>query len=199
MHQLRALTILILLPYAVQSAPLELSNTPRSNPINQGTPQILQPVNLIQPQNLTSSLLRGTHYGIGSNLTVYITLDEPVPPDDLDQLLKAAKQQVQDHATLFGPQTPVPLRQKKKNRDLTQTLYHDLEFIIEPGPAYVPRRPGLEWGEFQVVTFWLYEYLSSSLKHRACSFVVFRKYVATGEEVNLAFGKINTLEATVSG
>ena len=48
------------------------------------------------------------------------------------------------------------------------------------------------------MTFWLYEYLSSSLKHRACSFVLFRKYVATGEEVNLAFGKIDTLEATIS-
>ena len=182
------------LPYAVQSASFESSNTPRSNPINQGTSQILQPANLVQPQNLTSSLPGGTYYGIGSNVTVYITLGDPVPPDDLDQLLKAAKEQVQDHVTLFGPQTPVPLRKKKKNRDLTQTFYHDLEYIIEPGPAYVPGRPGLEWGEFQVVTFWLYESLSSLLKHRACTFVLFR-----GEGVNLAFGKISTLEATVSG
>ena len=186
--------MLILLPFAVQSASLELSNTPRSNPINQGTPQILQPANLIQPQNLTSLLLGGTSYDIGSNLTVYITLGEPVPPDDLDQLLKAAKEQVQDHATSFGPQTPVPLRKKKKNRDLTQTFYHGLEYIIEPGPAYVPRRPGLEWGEFQVVTLWLYEHLSSFLEQRACTFVLFRK-----EEINLAFGKISTLEAKVSG
>ena len=186
--------MLILLPYAVQSASLKSSNTPRSNPINQATPQILQPVILIQPQNLTSSLTVGTYYGIGSNLTVYITLEEPLPPDDLDQLLKAAKEQVQDHATVFGSQTPVPLRKKKKNRDLTQTFYQDLEYIIEPGPAYVRRRPGLEWGEFQVVTFWLYQNLSSLLKHRACSFVLFR-----GEGVNLAFGKINNLEATVSG
>ena len=186
--------MLILLPYAVQSAPLVSSNTPRSNPINQGTSQILQPATLIQPQNLTSSLLGGTYYEIGSNLTVYITPGEPVPPDDLDQLLKAAKEQVQDHATLFGPQTPVPLRKKKKNRDLTQTFYHDLEYIIEPGPAYVRRRPGLEWGEFQVVTFWLYESLSSVLKHRACTFVLFRK-----EGINLAFGKISTLEAKASG
>ena len=186
--------MLTLLPYAVQSASLKLSNTPRSNPINQGTPQILQPLNLIQPQNLTSSLLGGTNYDIGSNLSVYIVLGDPVPPDDLDQLLKAAEEQVQDHATLFGPQTPVPLRKKKKNRDLTQTFYHDLEYIIEPGPAYVRRRPGLEWGEFQVVTFWLYEHLSILLGHRACTFVLFR-----GEGINLAFGKINTIEATVSG
>ena len=194
MHQLSALLMLFILPYAVQSASLESSNTPRSNPINQGTPQIIQPANLIQPQNLTNSLLGGTSYDIGSNLTVYITLGEPVSPDDLDQLLKAAKDQVQDHANSFGPQTPVPLRKKKKNRDFTQTFYHDLEYIIEPGPAYVPRRPGLEWGEFQVVTFWLYEHLSSFLEHRACTFVLFRK-----EGVNLAFGKISTLEAKVSG
>ena len=186
-------------PYAVQSASLKWSNTPRSNPINQGTPQILQPTNLIQPQNLTSSLLRGTEYSIGSNLTVYIISGELVPPDDLDQLLKAAKEQVQDRATLFGPKTPVPLRKKKKNHHLTQTFYDGLEYIIDPGPALVRGRPGLEWGEFQVVTFWLYEYLSLLLKHRACTFVLFRKYVTTGAEVNLAFGETKTLEATVSG
>ena len=198
MHQLRSLLMSLFLPYAVQSALLDLSNTPRSNPMNQGTPQILQPANLIQPQNLTSSPPGGTYYAIGSNLTVYIILGEPVPPDDLDQLLKAAKEQVQDRATLFGPKTPVPLRRKKKNLNLTETLYDGLEYFIEPGPAYVPRRPGLEWGEFQVVTSWLYEHLSVSLKHRACSFLLFRKYVTTGE-VNLAFGTIKTLEAPVSG
>lgn len=189
MHQLRALSLLFL--SAVQSASLVLSNMPRSNPIDQGTPPTLQLANLIQPQNQTGPLTWGTDHDIGSNLTVYITLGDPTPPQSLYELLVLAKEQVRDRAALFGSTTRVPRR--KANPDLTQTIYQGLEYFIEPGRVLNPRHPGLQWGEFQVLTFWLYEYLWISINHRECNFVLYRRNETTGQEVNLAFGEIKAL------
>lgn len=183
----------------MQSASLVLANTniPRSNPINQGTPQILPPANLIQPQkNQTGRLTWGTDHDIGSNLTIYISLGDPCPPQSLYDLLILAKEQVRDRAVLFGPTTRVPHR--KANPELTQTTHAGLEYFIEPGRVLNPRHPGLEWGEFEVLTSWLYEYLWILFNHRYCNYVLYRKNVTTGMELNLAFGEIKPLETTVA-
>ena len=185
----------MLLLYATESASLVLSNTARSNAINQGTPQ---PVNLIQPQNKTGPFTWGNelYYDIGSNLTIYITLGDTAPAQPVHELLILAKEQVHDRAARFGPITPVPRR--KKARDLTHIVRAGLTYFIEPAPAFVRGRPGLEWGEFEVVTSWLYEHFTNVLKHRECTFVLFRRLsVTTGQEVNLAFGAIKPLDTTM--
>lgn len=194
MHQIRALFLLFL--YAIQSASLVPSNTPRSNANYPGTAQVLQLANLIQPQNQSGSLTLGTYYDIGSNLTVCIILGDTGPAQSLYELLLLAKEQVHDRAALFGSKTTVPRR--KKSRDLTQTTNAGLVYFIEPARAFYPSRPGLEWGEFEVLTFWLYEHLLVPLIYRNFSFVLFsRVNVTTGQEVNLAFGAIKPLNATM--
>lgn len=194
MQHSRASYLLFL--YAMQSPSLVLSNMPRSNPTNQGTPQTPQPANLIQPQNQTASRVRGTDHDIGSNLAIYIILGDPAPAQTLYQLLLLAKDQVQDRAALFGPTTLVPHR--KANPELTQTIYAELEYFIEPARVLNPRRPGLEWGEFEVLTFWLYEYLWILLNHQECTFLLFRRNVTTGQELNLAFGGIKPVKLTAA-
>ncbi|CAD6592022.1 MAG: hypothetical protein ASARMPREDX12_005574 [Alectoria sarmentosa] len=164
--------------------------------MNQNTPQILQPAYSIQLQNQTSPLTSGTDHDIGSNLTIYINLGGPAPAQPLYELLLLAKEQVRDRAALFGPTSRVPHR--KANPDLTQTTQAGLEYFIEPGRVLNPRHPGLEWGEFEVLTFWLYEYLWILLNHRECSFVLYRRNVTTGQELNLAFGEIRPLETTAA-
>ena len=79
---------------------------------------------------------------------------------------------------------------------MTQTIYGGLEYFIEPGRVLNPRHPGLEWGEFEVLTSWLYEYLWILLNHRLCNFVLYRRNVTTGHELNLAFGEIKPFEST---
>lgn len=195
MHWVRPSSLLLV--YATQSASLVLSNVPRSNPMNKVIPQILQPANTIQPQNQTGPLTWGTDHDIGSNLTVYIALGESAPVQPLYELLVLAKEQVRDRAALFGPTTLVPHR--KANPDITQTIYGGLEYFIEPGRVLNPRHPGLEWGEFEVLTSWLYEYLWILLNHRLCNFVLYRRNVTTGQELNLAFGEIKPFEITGAG
>lgn len=163
--------------------------------MKQGTPQILQPANPIQLQNQSNPLAWGTDHDIGSNLTVYISLGDPAPAQPLYELLLLAKEQVRDRSALFGPTTRVPRR--KANPDLTQTIHGDLEYFIEPGRVLNPRRPGLEWREFEVLTFWLYEYLWILMNHRICNFVLYRRNVKTGQELNLAFGEIKPFEIAV--
>ncbi|CAF9908818.1 hypothetical protein IMSHALPRED_007505 [Imshaugia aleurites] len=195
MHPVRPSSLLLL--YATQSASLVLSNIPRSNPLNQATRQILQPANLlIQPQNQTGQLTTGTEHDIGSNLIVYITLGGSVPAEPLYKLLVLAKEQVHDRASLFGPTYQVP--HHKANPDITETIYGELQYFIEPGRVLNPRHPGLEWGEFEVLTYWLYEYLWILLNHRWCTFVLYRKNVTTGMELNLGFGEIKPYEPTVA-
>ena len=181
----------------MQSASLVLANTPSPNAINRGTPEIIQPANLIQPQNQTDPLTWGTYYDIGSNLTVYITLGNTAPTQALDELLLLAREQVHERAALFGPTTPVPFREKKS--EMRQTVHAGLTYFIEPGRAFVPRRPGLQWGEFEIVTSWLYEHREVSLNHRGCTFLLFKKLsMTTGQQANLAFGAIKPLETPVA-
>ena len=181
----------------MQSAALVISNTPRPNAISQDTPQTIQPANLIQPQNRTGPLVWGTNYDIGSNLAIYITLDDTGPAQPLPELLLVAKQQVHDHAALFGPRTPVPRR--KKSPELTQTIHAGFTYFINPTGAFVRGRPGLDWGEFEAVTSWLYEHQGMLLNHRDCTFLLFRKIgVTTGQEVNLAFGAIEPVNTTIA-
>ena len=179
----------------MQSASLISSNMPRSNP-NQGSPRLLQPANSIQPQNQSGPLTEGTDHDIGFNLIVYMMLDDPTPAQPLYELLVTAKEQVSDRAALFGLMTLVPSR--KANPELTQTTHAGLEYFIERARVLNPRNPGLEWKEFEVLTFWLYEYLWILLNHRLCTFVLFRRNVTTGMELNLAFGGIKPLETTVA-
>ena len=201
MHQFTApssLLLLLLLLYATQSASLVLSNTPTSNPLYQGTPRLIQPANLIPPSNHTDHRLTwGTYHDIGSNLTIYLTLlGSTAPASSLHELLHLATQQVHDRAALFGPTKPVPYR--KKERNLTQTVGAGLVYFVEPSRPLVPRRPGLEWGEFETVTSWLDGHLEVLLNGRACTFVLFRRLsVVTGQEVNLAFGAIKPVNDTV--
>ena len=195
MHQFREFSLLLL--YATESASLVLSNTARSNALNQGTPNIIQPANLIRPQNRTGPLGWGNYLycDIGSNLTIDITLGDTALAQPVHELLTLAKEQVHDRAARFGLITPVPHR--KKARDLTHIVRAGLTYFIEPAPAFVRGRPGLEWGEFEVATSWLYEHFTTLLKHRECSFVLFRTLsVSTGQEVNLAFGAIRPLDNT---
>ena len=194
MHQFRSFSLLLL--YATESASLVLFHMLRSNAINHGTPQIIQPANLIQPQNRTGLFTWGDYYDIGSNLTIYIILGDTAPVQPVHELLILAKEQVHDSAALFGPVTPVPHR--KKTRDLTHIDRAGLTYFIEPVPAFVRERPGLEWGEFEVVTSWLYEHFVVLLNHRECNFVLFRRLsVTTGQEANLAFGGIKPLNSTM--
>ena len=190
MHQFGALFLLLL--HATQSASLVLSNTPTSNALYQGTPQIIQPANLVPPSNHTDRLIWGTNYDVGSNLTIYITLGDTALAQSLHELLQLATQQVHDRAAVFGPTKPVPSRKKEPN--LTQTIRAGLVYSIEPSRALVPRRPGLEWGEFQVATSWLYEHVSVLSNRRECTFLLIRRIsVSTGQEANLAFGAIKPL------
>lgn len=172
----------------MQSASLVISNTARPSAISHGTPHIIQPANLVQPQNQTGPLTWGTYYDIGSNLTIYITLGDTAPAQPFYGLLLLSKEQVHDHATLFGPTTPVP---RKRRPELTQVVRAGFTYFIEPTRALVPGRPGLEWREFDVVTSWLYEYFRAMLNHRDCTFLLFRKINGTThQEVNLAFGEV---------
>ena len=202
MHHFRALFLPLLLLHASQSASLVLSNTPTSNALYQGTPQTIQPGNLTPPSNRSTDRLtitRGTYHDIGSNLTIYITLgDTAVPAQSLHELLRLATQQVHHRAALFGSAAPVPHR--KHERNLTQTVGAGgrLVYFVDPSPAFVPGRPGLEWGEFEAVTSWLYEHLSVVSTGREWSFVLFRRIgAATGQEVNLAFGAVKSLNGTM--
>lgn len=200
MHQLRAISVLLLYAVIMQSASLVISNTPRSNAISHGTPHIIQPADIVPPQNQTGPLTWGTYYDIGSNLSVYISLGDTAPAQPFYNLLLLSKEQVHDHAALFGPTTPVP---RTKHPELTRVIHAGLTYFIEPMRALVPGRPGLEWREFDVVTSWLYEYFRAMLNHQACTFLLFRKIsVTTGQEVNLAFGEIrpvNTSDTASSG
>ncbi len=193
MHQFIA-SLPLLLVYATQSASLVLSNMPRSNPMNQGTPQLANPADLIQSQNQTGPLTSGTDHDIGSNLFVYMMLGDPTPTQPLYELLVMAKEQVSDRAALFGPTSVVPRR--KANPQLTQTTHAGLEYFIDRSRVFSPRHPALQWKEFEILTFWLYEYLWILLNHQVCAFVLFRKNSTTGMELNLAFGEIKTLETT---
>ena len=195
MHKLRALSLLLLC--ATVSASLVLSNTPRSNQINQGTPEVIQRANLIQPQTQTIPPPRGTYHEIRSNLTIYITLGDTAPPQAVSELLVLAKDQVHDDAAHLGPTNTVP---RRNNTDgLTQIIHTGLKYFIEPTRAFVHGRPPLEWGEFDSATSWLYEHHEVLLNHRQCTFVLFRKIGATtGNEVNLGFGGINGLNTTMT-
>lgn len=194
MHQLRAISVLPL--YAMQCASLVISNPARSNAISHGTPHIIQPTNIVKPQNQTGPLTWGTYYDIGSNLIVYITLGDTAPAQPFYDLLLLSKEQVHHHAALFGPTAPVP---RKKHPELTQVIRAGFTYFIEPTRALVPGRPGLEWQEFDVVTSWLYEYFKAMLNHRDCTFLLFRKInVTTGQEGNLAFGEIRPLNTRIA-
>ena len=202
MHQLGRFPLLLLC--AIESASLVLPNKPRSNSIDQGTTQIIQPLNLIQPQNHPVPPPWGTDYEIRSNLTIHITLGDTAPAQTVNELLFLAKQQVRDRATQFGPTEPVP--RPKRFLEMTQLIHAGLIYKIEPTRAFVRGRPPLEWGEFEAATSWLYENSKVLLNHRQLSFVLFRKIeVTTGNEVNLGFGKIawlnstNAADATSSG
>lgn len=193
MRQFRAPSLLYL--YTIQCASLILSNMPRSNQIDQGTPEILQPTKLMQPQNQTGSLTWGTNHDIGSDLTVYISLGDAAPAQPLYELLLLAKEQVSNSSAHFGPTTLVP--RHGANPGVTQVIHAGLKYFIERARVLNPRHPGLRWGEFEVLTFWLYEYLWISLNRRECNFVLFRRNVTTGQELNLAFGSIEPLETTM--
>ena len=194
MHQLGTISLLLLC--AIESASLVLSNKPRSNSIDQGTTQIIQPSNLVQPQNHAVPPPRGTDHEIRSNLTIYITLGDTAPPQTVDELLLLAKEQVHDRATQFGPTKPVP--RPKYYPEMTQLIHAGLIYNIKPTRAFVRKRPPLEWGEFEAATTWLYENSKVLFNHRQLSFVLFRKIgVTTGNEVNLGFGKIAWLNSTM--
>lgn len=164
--------------------------------MNQRSLQILQPANSFQPRNQTWPPPWGTDHDIGSNLTIHITLRDPAPAQPLYELLLLAKRQVRDRAALLGPTTLVPRR--KANPDLTQTIHGGLESFIEPARVSNPRNPGLNWAEFEILTFWLYEYLWVSSNRRKCTFVLLR-HMPTGMELNLGFGGIKPLESNSSG
>ena len=189
MHQFRALFLLLL--NTIRCA----SPIPTSNQINQGTPQILQPTKLIQPQNQNGSRIRGTNHDIGSNLTVYIILGDAAPVQTLYELLILAKEQVHNRAVLFGPTALVP--RHHANPDVTQVIHAGFKYFIDRARVLNPRHPGLRWGEFEILTFWLYEYLWVSLNRRECNFVLFRKNETPGMELNLGFGTIKPLETTM--
>ena len=166
--------------------------------MNQGTPQLPNPADLlIQPQNQSSPLTSGTDHDIGSNLFVYLVLGDPAPIQPLYELLVLAKEQVSDRAALFGPTSIVPRRKAKP--ELTQTTYAGLEYFIDRSQVFSPLDPALQWKEFEILTFWLYEYLWILLNHQLCAFVLFRKKSTTGRELNLAFGDIKALETTRVG
>ena len=194
MHQLGTISLLLLC--AIKSTSFVLSNKPRSNSIDQGTTQIIQPINLIKPQNYPVPPPRGTSYDIRSNLTIYITLGDTAPAQTVDELLLLAKEQTHDRASQFGPTEPVP--RPKLYPEMTQLIHAGLIYEIEPRRALVRGRPPLEWGEFEAATSWLYESSKVFLNHRQLSFILFRKFgVTTGNEVNLGFGKITWLNSTI--
>lgn len=194
MHQLGAISVLPL--YAMQSASLVISNTARSNAISHGTPQIIQPATIGQPQNQTGPLTGGTYYDIGSNLTIYITLGDTAPAQPLHELLLLSKEQVHNHAALFGPTTPVP---RRKHPELTQVVRAGFTYLVEPARAFVPGRPGLLWREFDVLTAWLYGYFRTMPNDRSCTFLLFRKVnLTTGQEVNLASGEIRPTKTRIA-
>ena len=195
MHQLGSISLLLLC--AIESASLVLTNKPRSNSIDQGTTQIIQPLNLVQPQNHPVPPPRGTNHDIRSNLTIYITLGDTAPTQTVYELLLLAKEQVHDHATQFGPTEPVP--RPKLYPGMTQVIHSGLIYNIEPTHAFVRGRPPLEWGEFEAATSWLYENSKVLLNHRQLSFVLFRKIgVTTLNEVNLGLGRIAWLNSTTA-
>ena len=195
MHQLGTFSLLLL--YAIESASLVLPNKPRSNSIDQGTTQIIQPLNLIQPQNHPVPPPRGTNHDIRSNLTIYITLGETAPAQSMNELLFLAKEQIHDDATQFGPTEAVP--RAKFHPEMTQLIHAGLIYKFERTRAFVRGRPPLEWGEFEAATSWLYENSKALLNHRQLSFVLFRKIgVTTGNEVNLGLGKIAWLNSTMA-
>lgn len=189
MHQFRALFLLLL--NTIRCASL----IPTSNQINQGTPQISQPTKLIQLQNQNGSLIGGTNHDIGSNLTVYIILSDVAPAQTLYELLILAKEQVSNSTVLFGPTALVP--RHHANPDVTQVIHAGYKYFIDRARVLNPRHPGLSWGEFELLTFWLYEYLWVSLNRRDCNFVLFRKTETPGLELNLGFGTIKPLETTM--
>ena len=194
MHQLGIISLLLLC--AIQSASLVLPNKPRSNSIDQGTTQIIQPINLIQPQNHAVPPPWGTDHEIRSNLTIHITLGDTAPVQTVYELLLKAKEQVHDRASQFGPMQPVP--RPKLFPEMTQTIHKGLIYNLEPTRAFVRKRSPLEWGEFEAATSWLYENSKGLLGHRQLSFVLFRKIgVTTGNEVNLGVGKIAWLNSTM--
>ena len=195
MHQLGTISLLLLC--AIESASLVLSNKPRSNSIDQGATQIIQPSNLIQPQNHPVPPPWGTDHEIRSNLTIHITLGDTAPAQTVYELLLLAKEQVHDRATQFGPMDPVP--RPKQYPGMTQVIHTGLIYNIEPTHAFVRGRPPLEWGEFEAATSWLYENSKMLLNHRQLSYVLFRKIgVTTGNEINLGFGKITWLNSTMA-
>lgn len=151
---------------------------------------------MTQLQTESDPLPWGTDHDIGSNLTIYIALGDPTPAQPLYELLLLAKEQVRDCAALFGPTTVVP--HHKANPDLTQTTHAGLKYFIEPSRVFSPSHSDLVWGEFEVLTFWLYKYLWILLNHRECNFVLFRRYVTTFQQVNLGFGAIKPLETAVA-
>ena len=167
---------------------------PRSNAVNEGALQIIQPANLIQAENQTGQLATGGYHDIGSNLTIYImTLEKTAPTQAIYELLLLAKRQIHDRAALFGPTNIVPRRQKRP--DLTQTTRAGLVYYVQPSRIYNPRRPGLAWGEFEVATSWLFEHIN----HRQCHFLLFgRISQLTGQELNLGFGAIELLNSTMT-
>ena len=189
MHQFRALFLLLL--NTIRCASLILI----SNQINQGTPQILQPTKLIQPQIRSGSLRGGTDHDIGSDLTVYIILGHSAPAQTLYELLILAKEQVHNRTVLFGPTALVPRHDAKP--DVTQVIHAGFKYFIDRARVLSPRHPGLRWGEFEVLTFWLYEYLWMSLNRRECNFVLFRKNETSGRELNLGYGTIKPLETSM--
>ena len=195
MHQLGTISLLLLC--AIESASLILPNKPRSNSIDQGTTQIKQPLNLVQPQNRPVPPPWGTDHEIRSNLTIHITLRDTAPAQTVDALLLRAKEQVHDHAGQFGPTEPVP--RPKQYPGMTQVIHAGLIYNIEPTHAFVRGRPPLEWEEFETATSWLYENSKVLLNHRQLSFVLFRKIgVTTLNEVNLGLGRIAWLNSTTA-
>ena len=185
MDRFRLSSLLFL--YAAECASLVLSNMPRTNAIDQGTPQLIQPANLIQPQNHTLQSPGGNYHDIGSNLSVYLTVGDPSPAQPLTELLLLAKEQVHDRAAQFGSTTTVSYR--KKQSDLRTTTHAGLVYTIQPARYTARGRPGLDWGEWDIATTWLYEYFRNMPDHYLCTFLVFRMW-----EFNLAFGEIKPLE-----
>lgn len=190
MHQFRGLSLLFL--NTILSASLIPSNMPTSNQLDQGTPQILQPTKLIQPHNQTGSHIGGTTHDIGSNLSVYIILLDAAPIETLYELLLLAKEQVHDRTVLFGPTAFVP--RDHANPNVTEVTHAGFKYFIEPARFFSHRYPGLRWGEFEILTLWLYEYLWVSFNRRECNFVLFRLNVTPGLDLNLGFGTIQPLE-----
>ena len=188
------IALLLFLLYAKQSASLVRSDAPTSN---DRTPQLIRPANLIQAENQNEPLKFGTYYDIDSNLTIYIILRNEIPTQPLNELLHLSKERIHHFAVLYGPSTPVPRGEKHSN--LTQTISAGLVYFLEPSRALIPHRPGLEWGEFETTTSWLYEHRLTLLNHRECNFVLFRRISSvTGQDINLGFGVIKPLNSTMN-